>query len=123
MPRAVKSIRHKAAPRVLHHARELRDARRLQTEQDARGLEQRSLPARIRPHDEIRPRCKLRLKLLEAAKVAEGEATEHDPFHCTNVAAQWRGIFPSVAGAFQTRQLFAGGIPGLARPGYRRRSA
>jgi hypothetical protein len=62
---------------MLDDARELRDPRRLQPEQDARAFHHRRLSPRIRAHDEIHPGRKLRLEPLEAPEVAEFEEDEH----------------------------------------------
>ena len=79
VPLREKAIHHEPAPLVLNDVGEPRDARRLQPQQDTRGLEERRLAPGVWSHDEIQPRRKLRRERLEAAEVANFEGGKHAP--------------------------------------------
>ena len=72
-------IHHQPAPSVLDDVSQPGDPRRLQPQQNARSLQQRGLAARVRPHDEIHTRRKLRREPIEAAEVADFESGKHAP--------------------------------------------
>ena len=75
-PRRV-AVENEAAPAMPHGVRQAQRARGLQAREDARPLQQRGFPLRVRPHEDVHARGEFAFDGLETAEMAQREPGEH----------------------------------------------